>query len=417
MLNTLDFLSGNKTDRHFIDGQRTAYLELREYTYYIYSRGVSRIDRIYVREDQFYRTTNWEIAPKPLILDYRPVEFKLRVNPNATTRKGQGRQRLNLGILTRLQNVEKCERLLGRTEELGGSQSTFKQKVKEYLSIVITTQRRERQKLQGNLRKRRLNLIKKKQRIELPNIKHYTIEKKIAAIVTQEDCLVEQQLRSRKINALSKHMLLNEKPTKQFFQRAKTQSNQTIETLIDKQGVERTSTSELLEVAQEYYIDLFSPNPTESNSQQFILNQIKAQIDERTAKAITKPITRREIVLLIRRAATRKSPGINGLTSEFYKKLLRPPRTYTKEQRKEFKPEGAPLVNQLKALYDEIQATNSLPDEQTDGVLTVLFKNKGERNNLKYYRPLTLMNVDYKIYTEILIQRLVKVLDQTVGNY
>lgn len=85
MLNILDFLSGNKTDRHFINGQRTAYLELREYTYYIYSRGVSRIDRIYVREDWFYRITNQEIAPKPLILDYRPVEFKLRVNPNATT--------------------------------------------------------------------------------------------------------------------------------------------------------------------------------------------------------------------------------------------------------------------------------------------------------------------------------------------
>lgn len=88
MLNTLDFLSSNKIDRHFINGQRIAYLELREYTYYIYSRGVSRIDRIYVREDWFYRTIDQEIASKPLILDYRPVEFKLRVNPNVTTRKG-----------------------------------------------------------------------------------------------------------------------------------------------------------------------------------------------------------------------------------------------------------------------------------------------------------------------------------------
>lgn len=88
MLNILDFLSGNKLDRYFIDGQRTAYLELREYTYYIYNRGVSRINQIYVRKDQFYRTIDQEIAPKPLILDYRPVEFKLRVNLNVTTRKG-----------------------------------------------------------------------------------------------------------------------------------------------------------------------------------------------------------------------------------------------------------------------------------------------------------------------------------------
>lgn len=42
-----------------------------------------------------------------------------------------------------------------------------------------------------------------------------------------------------------------------------------------------------------------------------------------------KPISLKEIVALIRRAATRKSPEIDSITLEFYKKLLRPPYNYT----------------------------------------------------------------------------------------
>lgn len=76
-----------------------------------------------------------------------------------------------------------------------------------------------------------------------------------------------------------------------------------------------------------------------------------------------KPISPKEIVASIRRAATRKSPGINSITSEFYKKLLRPPRNYTEVQRKDFKPEEEPIIKQLKTLYDEVQSTKDLLEE------------------------------------------------------
>ena len=46
-----------------------------------------------------------------------------------------------------------------------------------------------------------------------------------------------------------------------------------------------------------------------------------------------------------------------------------------------------------------------------------MWKNKGEKEDLKYYRPLSLMNSDYKIFTEILMQRLVKALGTVIGDY
>lgn len=59
---------------------------------------------------------------------------------------------------------------------------------------------------------------------------------------------------------------------------------------------------------------------------------------------LVKPISLKEIVVSIRRAATRKSPGIDSITLEFYKKLLRPPRNYTEVQRKDFKLEEEPII-------------------------------------------------------------------------
>ena len=34
------------------------------------------------------------------------------------------------------------------------------------------------------------------------------------------------------------------------------------------------------------------------------------------------------------------------------------------------------------------------------GIITLIFKNKGNPNNLKFWRPISLLNIDYKILTK-----------------
>lgn len=68
-------------------------------------------------------------------------------------------------------------------------------------------------------------------------------------------------------------------------------------------------------------------------------------------------------------------------------------------------------------MYNQILREGVLPEGWTNGILTLLFKNKGERVDLKNYRPLTIMNVDYKIFTEILMQRLVRALGSAIGQH
>lgn len=93
------------------------------------------------------------------------------------------------------------------------------------------------------------------------------------------------------------------------------------------------------------------------------------------------------------------------------------PENLTKPEVANFKPEDTLVIQHLLHLFQSIQVTGNLLKDWTNGILTVLFKNKGERTDLKNYRPLSLINVDYKIYIEILMQRLVRSLDEVIGDY
>jgi hypothetical protein len=89
----------------------------------------------------------------------------------------------------------------------------------------------------------------------------------------------------------------------------------------------------------------------------------------------------------IKRAAVGKSPGIDGLPSELYKALLR----YGSKE------EVLLIVVRLAGLYNEMLRRENLPKEWIRGILTLIYKEKGDRQDLKNYRPLSIMNVDYKI--------------------
>ena len=109
----------------------------------------------------------------------------------------------------------------------------------------------------------------------------------------------------------------------------------------------------------------------------------------------------------IKRTALGKSPGIDGLPSELYKVLLGPRR----------KGEGGPkpaIVNKLIIVYNKIIMHGPFK-EWTKGILMTIYKKKGDQTDLRNYRPLSIMNVDYKIFTDILMQRLVYALKEVIG--
>ena len=93
-----------------------------------------------------------------------------------------------------------------------------------------------------------------------------------------------------------------------------------------------------------------------------------------------------------------KAPGPDGLSPAFYKKY------------KEF---TLPLVL---ATFREAFELEVFPQELAAGQIILLYK-KEDPTVMKNYRPITLLNVDYKIITKALSKRFSKVLEEVVGPY
>lgn len=84
----------------------------------------------------------------------------------------------------------------------------------------------------------------------------------------------------------------------------------------------------------------------------------------------------------------RRSPGIDGLTHEFYN---------------EFKHILAPILCKI---FQTMQRDNKLCENMALGLIILLYKNKWSELQLQNYRPLTLLNTDYKIRTKVIANRL-----------
>ena len=64
------------------------------------------------------------------------------------------------------------------------------------------------------------------------------------------------------------------------------------------------------------------------------------------------------------------------------------------------------LVFLLANVYNNIYLNKELSDSMKIGIITLIYKNKGLNTDLKNWRPISLLNIDYKILIKILTNRL-----------
>ena len=71
------------------------------------------------------------------------------------------------------------------------------------------------------------------------------------------------------------------------------------------------------------------------------------------------------------------------------------------------------LIDLLHELYNNIGITGNMPESQRNAIIVLLFK-KGDHRLLKNWRPVSLLNVDYKILSKIMTNRLSKVMSKLI---
>lgn len=124
-----------------------------------------------------------------------------------------------------------------------------------------------------------------------------------------------------------------------------------------------------------------------------ILNTIEfPRVDQELVENLAKPISTTEIMSAITALQSGKSPGPDGFTVEFYKRF-------------------APLLSAvLSNMYNEALSLGQLPPTLTNATITLLLKKDKDPLLCSSFRPISLLNVDYKILAKILALRLQQVL-------
>ena len=151
---------------------------------------------------------------------------------------------------------------------------------------------------------------------------------------------------------------------------------------------------------EHFYRDLYSekerPNKCIGECQLF--NNNIPQLNENDKDFCDKKITIEELGKSLKALPNNKSPGSDGLTTEFYKFFWPDIKRY---------------------VFDSFQyafTTGRLSRDQRRAVLTLLPKQNKDPRHLKNWRPLSVLNTDYKILTKTLADRLQKVLPSIISN-
>ena len=177
----------------------------------------------------------------------------------------------------------------------------------------------------------------------------------------------------------------------------KRKADQTIRTLT-KENLDTVSTPhEILKETHKFYKSLFSAEPHDDNACAAFLNIQTPTLTENDKNSCEGKMTEPELLQAVNAMENNKSPGIDGLTTNFYKHFW-------------------PILgNKLTAVYNYALKAGSLSVTQRRGIITLIFK-KGDRTLLKNWRPITLLTTDYKILTKALANRLKNVLPSIVHS-
>ena len=159
----------------------------------------------------------------------------------------------------------------------------------------------------------------------------------------------------------------------------------------------------ILEEIKTFYEDLYKEkSQREYNTKiknHFLSDELFPILSDEERAECDKVITREELTQALKLLNKDSAPGSDGLPPSFYEKF------WEKLQ--------LPLIKCILQSVDH----GELPFSLKSGVITLIHKGKDlDRNNLSNYRPITLTNTDYKIFTKALALRLQKVITSVVNE-
>ncbi|CAM5135733.1 unnamed protein product [Natator depressus] len=160
--------------------------------------------------------------------------------------------------------------------------------------------------------------------------------------------------------------------------------------LLAEDGTPLTEPAEMCGRARAFYASLFSPDPTDPSACRVLWEELP-MVSASDRDRLELPLTMAEFSEALCRMTTNKSPGMDGLTVEFYRVF--------------WDIFGSDLVT----VWAESLQSGILPLSCRRAVLALLPK-KGDLRDLRNWHPISFLSMDYKIVAKAISLQLGSVL-------
>lgn len=351
---------------------------------------MSRLDYFLISQDIFLRVHKSEINMK-FMSDHSRVTLSLDCSE---TKRGKGYWKFNnLLLKDKIFINEMKESILSfrfavkNRDEIHPfiQWETLKTLVKEYTQKYSSAKARQKNLLIENFERRLLVLDKKLLEAETPElkVKYLTDIRK-----TQDFLLDEYELRVQAACFRSKaeYFLYGEKNSQYFFNLEKVRGNaKIISRLICDNGSIIDDPEQILREQKRFYEELYSLKEVGDWP---YFNDSDVKLDQIDKEFMEMDYSDGELSNALMGMENSKTPGLDGLSADFYKCFW-------------------DYLKYLFGLVVRMALSEGLLHESArQGIISLLLKKFKDCNYLKNWRPLTLLNVDYKILSRAVALRL-----------
>jgi hypothetical protein len=260
----------------------------------------------------------------------------------------------------------------------------------------------------GNTKERKLRLSTLEEQMKhiyeqiVKDSSNDTLLQEYERVKLEYELLYHHHMKGLIIRSKVKWSQEGEQCTKYFMNLEKRNINKKVITnLVKSDGKNVTNDDDIMQMQVDFYQNLYnSDNSTVKDEFDTFLNDINIQSLSDDSKSHCEGLlNNQECMKALKSMSLNKSPGCDGITAEFYKhhwKLI-----------------GHLIIDSFNEAYE----IGELASSHRRGVITLLHKGKLlPRNSLDNWRPITLLNIDYKIAAKALATRINKVLPSIINT-
>lgn len=354
----------------------------------------SRIDYWLISQSILPRIMSCDIRPALIkSTDHLAVSLKL----NIPDKRGPGYWKLNNSYLDDKEYIDIITNVINicKIQNLSASQLLW-ETCKHDIKISSIQYGKNKAKIQRNEIRKVESLHQRLSNELLLSPDNNQLKTEITNVEAEIENLYHYRAKGAQIRSRLQLLEEGEKNTKYFHNLEKSRQTRKNIISLKKDNVILNNIKDILNEEVRFYSDLYRTPDHNPNIENYVNDTlINSKLSDQDANICDGLITELEAKQALFNMKLNKSPGCDGLTVEFY-------RTFWSAIKDS-------LINSINESYN----SNQLSYTQRQSIISLIYK-KGDPENLENWRPISLLNIDYKILTSCLASRMQKVLPKII---